>query len=235
VAVPKLSANTIFSFIVGDFEAAWSALVARKGRHAGGGNFMFALLSMILLEFACRVCAKDKTNKKLTNLTDALSKIEPRYFTPLPGGWGATSHFVLPGANPQCHLLGMMFDLIRNGKAHQYQSAIVTLSDGEVDIDLTGAASDRGLTKPGRRRPTKHLRYKVSYSGDLCLYVRTDQLFLDFKRAIENSQITSPTDVITDVARRPRPKSRRSAPSYNFTVSDLERSLSTGGHKKGRC
>jgi hypothetical protein len=64
----------------------------------------------------------------------------------------------------------MMFDLIRNGKAHQYQSAIVTFSDGEVDMDLTGAASDRGLTKPGRRRPRKHLRYKVSASGDLSLY-----------------------------------------------------------------
>jgi hypothetical protein len=197
---------------------------------------MFALLSMILLEFASRVCAKDTTNTKLANLTNALMKIEPRYFTQLPGPCVKTSEFTLPGSNPQAHLLGMMFDLVRNGKAHQYQSAIVTLSDGDVDMDLTGAASDRELMKPGRRRPGKHLRYKVSSSGDLSLYVRTDQLFLDIKRAIENSRIIFASDVVTDIARpkrRPSPGSA-SSPFYNFTVAELERRLRAGGHVKGR-
>src|ERR1700675_4285359 len=182
MAIPKVPANRIFEFIVGDFQAAWSGLVDRKCGHIGGGNFMFALLAMILLEFACRICAKDKTNKKITDLTNALKKIEPRYFTPLPGPCSKTREFTLPGPNPDRHLLGMIFDLVRNGKAHQYQSPIVTLSDGDVDIDLTGPASDRVLTRRGRRRPRKHLRYKV-VSGDLSLYVRTDQLFLDIKKA----------------------------------------------------
>jgi hypothetical protein len=90
--IPKLSADAISSFIIGDFEAAWDAPVARAVEHAGGGNFMFALLAMILLEFACRVCAKDNTNAKLSDFSHALGKIEPRYFTPLPGVWGTTSH-----------------------------------------------------------------------------------------------------------------------------------------------
>jgi hypothetical protein len=71
VSLPTLPANTIFRFIVGDFEAAWNALVARRGRHSGGGNFMFALLSMILLEFASRICAKDRTNTKLKSKLQA--------------------------------------------------------------------------------------------------------------------------------------------------------------------
>ena len=214
--------------------------MARGGRHVGGGNFMFALLSMILLEFACRICAKDLTGRKLTAFTSALESIERRYFTRLPGPCVSTAEFTLPGSSPGCHLLGMMFDLIRNGKAHQYQSAVVTLSDGQVDIDITGAACDRALRRPNRRRPRRHLRYKVSNAGDLSLYIRTDQLFLDIKKAIENSGIISATDVVVDIARprqhkSPKGSGARSAPArfYNFTVSDLEECLNRGGHKKG--
>lgn len=209
--------------------------MAREGRHAGGGNFMFALLSMILLEFACRVCAKDLTDAKLRAFTTALQAIEPRYFTKLPGLCSSTSEFTLPGADPEKHLLGMMFDLIRNGKAHQYQSAIVTLSDGQVDIDLTGAASDCSLTTPGRCRPARHLQYKVSKDGDLSVYVRTDQLFLDIRNAIESSGIISPTDVVADSARPRITKGARRPHNqyYSFTVADLEASLRSGGHQIG--
>jgi hypothetical protein len=235
MAISELPASTIFQFIVDDFESAWGALVTRRGRNAGGGNFMFALLSMILLELACRVCRADTSNKKLADLTNVVKRIEPRYFTQLPGPCARTSEFTLPGANPGCDLLGMMFDLIRNGKAHQYQSAIVRLSDGDIDIDLAGAASGRSLDKPGRRRPTRHLRYKVSPSGDLYLYVRTDQLFLDIKRSIQESGVISPSDVVMDIT-RPRAKSLAKkpgpSPSYAFAVAEIERSLQNGGHRR---
>jgi hypothetical protein len=220
---------------VDDFEAAWGALIARK-RPIARGNFMFALMAMILLEFACRICAKDKSGKKLGDLTAELARIEPHYFTKLPGPCGSTGEFNLPGPHPESSLLGMMFDLIRNGKAHQYQSAVVTLSDGEVDLDLTGAVPGRELNKPGRRRPAKHMRYKKSASG-LSLYIRTDQLFLDIKRAIVRSRIISPTDRVTDIA-RPRDRSVRpgsaSIPFYSFTVSDLEYALKVGRHAQGK-
>jgi hypothetical protein len=232
MAIAKLPANRIFRFIVGDFESAWAALAATKGRIARG-NFMFALLAMILLEFACRVCEKDNTKKKLADLTQALTAIDRRYFTPLPGRCAQTSEFTLPGAYPDSNLLAMIFDLVRNGKAHQYQSAVLALSDGEVDLDLTGATMGRALTKPGRRRPTKHLRFKVSASGDLSLYIRTDQLFLDVKQAIENSGIISPSDVVSDII-RPRLNKKGGAPVfYNFSVSSLRNSLSQGCHLEG--
>ena len=189
---------------------------------------MFALLSMILLEFACQVCATDGTKKKLANLTDALRKIDERYFTPLPGRCPKTSGFALPGDTPETELLGMIFDLVRNGNAHQYQSPIMTLSDGQVDIDLAGPAPGRELTRVNRSRPAKHLRYKITRSGDLCLYVRPDQLFLDIKMAIENSHIISPGDIVSPVT-RPNKKT-----VYDFSVADLRRCLAASGHKKGR-
>jgi len=128
MSITELSANQIFRYIVGDFQDAWNALTARPGKCIGGGNYMFALLAMILLEFASRVCTQDSTGKKLKDLTKALAHIDDRYFIPIPGTCEGPpiSEFTLPGQRPQSHLLGMMFDLIRNGKAHQYSSAIVT-------------------------------------------------------------------------------------------------------------
>jgi hypothetical protein len=225
VPIPKLPASTIFHYIVNDFETAWNAISARK-KGAGRGNYLFALLSMMLLEFACRVCKQDVTNTKLANFTKEICAVEPRYFTYLPGSCCATKGFTLPGANPHSHLLGMMFDLIRNGKAHQYSSAIVTLHGKDVDMDLTGADSGRGLNKRGRKRSSNHLRYKVSSTGDLSLYIRTDQLFLDIKAAINNSKILSGASPVIDVARQP-------GQFYNFTVKDLKKALKASGHVKG--
>jgi hypothetical protein len=236
VSIPPVPAQEIYDYIVGDFESAWGALVAKQGTIARG-NFMFALLSMILLEFACRVCAKDATKGKLAQLTKALETIERRYFTPLPGSCCKTNEFILPGQNPDSHLLGMLFDVVRNGKAHQYQSPVVQLCDGDVDIDLTGATPGRALTTPGRRRPAKHLQYRVSSSGDLSLYVRTDQLFLDIKGAIEKSQIISASAVIMDISRPKPPRSKTStkvtSPSYAFRVADLKNALNKHGHSQG--
>lgn len=198
-----LGSHTVDSF----FQTGESRALSDPINPPGGGNFMFALLSMILLEFACRVCARDKTGVALQELTKILQKRERPYFTPIPGTCNTTSEFTLPGTNPQSHLLGMMFDLIRNGKAHQYQSAIAILADGEVDIDITGAASDRSLTRPGRRHSRRHLRYKLSPSGDLSLYIRTDQLFLDIKSSIEESGIMASASAVSDIV---RPRALRS-------------------------
>jgi hypothetical protein len=199
---------------------------------------MFALLSMILLEFACRVCSKDTSGRKLDSLTVAFAGIERRYFSQLPGPWGHTNEFTLPGPNPDSHLLGMIFDLVRNGKAHQYQSPVATLPDGDVDIDLTGAMPDRALEKRGRQRPAEHLCYKLSAAGDLSLYVCTDQLFLDIKQAIQESRIISPGDAITDIVRpKPAYSHRKSSPPpsthYAFKVADLKNALNRGGHSQG--
>ena len=100
MAIQPRSVTDIFDYLVGDFESAWEAVAAQKGDHIPRCNFMFALLTMILLEFACRVCAKDQSGVELGKLTTALNSIEPRYFTPVPGAWGKPRGFVLLGPNP---------------------------------------------------------------------------------------------------------------------------------------
>ncbi len=187
--------------MVSDFEQTWNLLAARQNER-GGGNFMFALLAMILLEFACRVCRKDATGQALRDFSDELQKLEPRYFTTITNLQVRTKEFTLPGQSPQSSLLALMFDLIRNGKAHQYQSAIATLSGGQhVDIDISGAASGRDLSQSGGPRRNAHLRYKRTSSNDVAIYVRTEQLYLDIKQAIEVSGILTTTGSVDDVKR----------------------------------
>ena len=119
----------------------------------------------------------------------------------------------------------MMFDLIRNGKAHQYNSAIVTLNGLDIDMDLTGAVPGTALNKNRRKRPAKHLNYKVSPAGDLSLFIRTDQLYLDVRNAIKKSGLLEGAGPVSDI-------SRQSGKNYSFTVPDLDHALKNGSHVK---
>jgi hypothetical protein len=70
-----------------------------------------------------------------------LARIEPRYFVELPGPVAGPGGFALPsqGPNPDRQLLRMLFDLIRNGQAHQYRQINVDLTDGkELQVWLSG-------------------------------------------------------------------------------------------------
>jgi hypothetical protein len=78
--------------------------------------------------------------------------------------------------------------VIRNGKAHHYESIDVTVSNGTVIAAIAGPNSKRSIKSTSRRRSRKHLRYKL-YQNNLLIYVRPDQLFLDFKKAIKKSGI----------------------------------------------
>jgi hypothetical protein len=68
----NLSPDTLFDFIVGDFESAWEALVAtwEPGQHAG--NFLFARQAMSLLELCARVASSDPSGVALADLESAL-------------------------------------------------------------------------------------------------------------------------------------------------------------------
>jgi hypothetical protein len=131
----------------------------------------------------------------------------------------------------------MLYDLIRNGKAHQYQSPIVNLSDGDFDVKLTGAMPTRTILRSNRRRSRKHLRFNLS-TGVLSLYVRTDQLFLDLKSAIQTSGIIQPMDVVTDLKRpraaRPGSMVASGEKPYTFTIATLQSSFVSGGLVPGR-
>ncbi|MGB6671888.1 MAG: hypothetical protein WBE34_05595 [Candidatus Nitrosopolaris sp.] len=55
---------------------------------------MFALQVMNLLKFASRLCAND--SKLLNNFSNEIDRIDPKYFTLLPGPCGLTAEFDLP-------------------------------------------------------------------------------------------------------------------------------------------
>lgn len=93
--VKNLTPENICHLIVSDFEGAWDS-VALNLSEIGRGNFMFARQAMNLLEFASILCESDSTKKSLPSLSDELKKIEPRYFTDLPGPCAKTKDFTLP-------------------------------------------------------------------------------------------------------------------------------------------
>jgi hypothetical protein len=97
----------------------------------GRGNFMFGRQAMNLLEFAARLCTNDATGKTLTDFSNELFKIDPKYFTQLPSPCASNSNFVLPhiGDTTRNPLLWALFDLIRHGLADQYQQLSVNLTD----------------------------------------------------------------------------------------------------------
>lgn len=226
----NLSVPEMFTFITSDFEDTWNAL-ARDPSARGRGNFMFALQSMILLEWACRLCATDSTGKWISLLSSELHKIDPKYFTVLPGPCRLPpNEFALPtmSGRPETELLAAVFDLIRNGQAHQYQQILVELSDGIwFVLILTGAAHGRDLDtvrKVGRVKD--HLGIKRD-AGRLGLKVRPDWLYLDIKEAITKAGLTT-SGLTFKYLERPG----TSKTHYQYDSTTLEAALLSGSHPK---
>src|SRR2546428_766643 len=163
---PNLSPATLYDFIVGDFEDAWTALAATPGP-LHRANFMFARQAMTLLEFAARLCKGDHSGAAVRDLSKELEKIEPKYFTPLPGPClGAGDEYELPSsvaAPRENQLLWALFNLIRHGQAHQYQQMAVKLTDGKhLLISLTGAEHGTVLDPAfPHGQSAQHLGYSV--------------------------------------------------------------------------
>ena len=51
---------------------------------------------MTLLEFICRFCYSDKSGKEIKKLSNKLNRIQPKYFTILPGKRVSVAEFSLP-------------------------------------------------------------------------------------------------------------------------------------------
>ncbi len=193
--------ETLRQFIVGDFRTAWDAVAELSGSH-GRGNFMFARQAMSLIELASRLCASESTGSAIADLGNELHSIEPRYFAAMPGPCASPGRrrngkieWKLPsrGTGPESQLLWALFDLVRNGQAHQYQQIMVELSDGKVfGVSLTGAEHCCTLSVVQQNRPPDHLELK-DYADDdsLWLLVHPGVLFLDFDAAIERASIFS--------------------------------------------
>ena len=235
------SAAKVHQYILDDFETSWEALAARAGKkESGGANFLFALLSMIYLEFACRMCAKDDTGSRIARFSAALKSADCRYFTRLPGRVTVPHEFCLPfdpEVQPDSCLIQMIYDLIRNGKAHQYNSVIVQLPGGNVDLAITGAGTGRSMNRPNRKGSTTHLRYMAA-DGGIYLRFEPDQMFLDLKKAVIESDIVCPSERVDFISRPRLPspglKSRRSGQVYAFSLHAFKSALVCGGHSRFR-
>lgn len=223
-----LPANTLIQFIEGDFEATWDSTA--QNRNIGSrGNFMFAMQTMILLEVACRLCRSDRSGTALNDFSVELASRDRRYFATLPATcYSASPEFQLPslGSNPDRQLIGVLFDLIRNGQAHQYQQVRVQLTDGvDFQISLTGAGYGAILSQcliSGR--PVDHLRKDRDTNQDLWLKVRSDVLYLDIRDSIRAANLLTRGLTISYLT-RPRILGR----GYQFTGAQLEAALSAGG------
>jgi hypothetical protein len=193
---------------------------------------MFARQAMNLLELVFWLCKNDPTQNALKDFSNELHKIEPKYFTQLPSPCTSNKDFVLfyMGNTNWSLLLCALFDLIRNGLAHQYQQILVKLSDGKnLFITLTGAESGRTLEDAAKPpRPLDNLGYYIDSDGDLGLKVYPDILFLDLEGAIQRSGLLD-----RNLAFQYLERTHQKKPGYyNFDTASLQNSLVTQGHSK---
>jgi hypothetical protein len=228
VSAGNIPGQDLYQFIVNDFESAWEAMEAQG---SPGGNFLFARQAMALLELACRACYSNKT--ALRDLSRELHLLEPRYFTVLPATFPGDDHrrgFRLPSwrAYPNRQLLWALFDLIRNGQAHQYQQMLVRLQDGKIfGITLTGVERGRPLASArSASRVQRHLGYRTYPNGDLWMVVLPELLYLDLKDAITASRVFSRRPVQFRHWMRPSPRSHH----YRLTATEFQRRLRDARH-----
>jgi hypothetical protein len=217
----------IFAFLTGDFECAWDALAERSEAEAPNrGNFMFALQSMVLLEWLSRLCASDKS--ALSEFAVELRNLEPKYFTALPVPC-KRANFSFPGvgSDPLRSLLAWAWDLIRNGHAHQYHDIVVELTDGKHwALGIEGVKHGWPLSRVGESRSSlQHLHYLIDQDEDVMLLIHPGALFLDLRDAARNSRLLDRGLTI-----EPFKRGGRGDPSYQFDRGQLESALGSGGH-----
>ncbi len=229
--IPDWTPEQVFVAICSDFETAWDAVAGQQDRAGmGRGNFMFTTQAMVLLEWACRLCAGDSTDRALCALEQALYRIRWEYFTLLPTSlFTPARDFRLPnspiaqsGSQP---LLWMLFDLVRNGLTHQYQQIVLRLSDAPVYVRLGGPVYGYTIAKARQDGPGNHVA-TVDEEGALGIVVKPAWLHMDFRNAVKESGILT-TGVL------PHGLQRSTAnPSYrNLTAERVRQLLAGAGHK----
>src|SRR5262249_27699432 len=146
-------------------------------------------------EFTCRLCASETSNMALKAFSEELSKIDKRYFTRITGlDISSEREFVLPyiGTQTRDFLICALFDLIRNGLAHQYQQILVKMGDSRfLGITLSGPGQSVFLStvQKASRKKMNHLKLKRDKRGDCWLTISPARLFLDFKKAFDNAKM----------------------------------------------
>ena len=140
--------------------------------------------------------------------------------------------FDLPHIGDQkTQLLSALFDLIRNGQGHQYESIAVDLTDNlMLYVAIAGANHGQTLESVksllgGSGRPSKHLGIMRDIDQEIHLLIRPEILFLDFKAAIEEADLLSRNLKFSGLQRGGSSKS-----VWQFSSKDLYSTLKAGGH-----
>jgi hypothetical protein len=202
--------------------------------HLGGANFLFALMAMLLLEWACRLCKTDSRGRALPAFSQALNSINANYFVTLPGSVQTPRDFALPSipgmASPP--LIWMLYDLLRQGQAHHYQQLVLHLADAHVYVKLVG--------QPYRPMPRRlhgrwhlsqfsaghasHLEFERDDNNELFPRVMPEVMFLEINEAASRPRLLE-RPVRSDPFLRPGTNSKH----YGFTAKALEAAPRTGG------
>jgi hypothetical protein len=227
----NLSPSKIIEFIINDFMDAWNSIAIRQDKkNLHKGNFLFALQAMILLEVICRLCYSDTTEKAIQDFSAELRRLDSRYFIKFPGLCLRPSkhhgkiEFLLPGqgSNSRCELIAVLFDLIRNGQAHQYQQTQAKLSDGKyLLLSLTGADLTLDQTF-ACGRPIDHLQIQRIGDGDIVIKIRTDVFFHDICEAMCKSNLLSQNLTLKYLLPR----------DYRISSTDLESCFRANGTER---
>jgi hypothetical protein len=185
---------------------------------------MFALLDMILVEFISRFCKQDSTGGLLSKFSDCLYDVDKRYFG-LVNGWKGlkqNSKFTIPFKNQQGkEILCLLFDLIRNGEAHQYQQIIAELQDGIMSIRISGADFGLNLSKISSRSGHLDVQHSTNSSNPILLIqFRPEVMYLDLKRAVDCSQIFGKS---TQFLHFSRPYQGTTIESVQRAIGELDR------------
>lgn len=163
-----------------------------------GGNFMFARQAMVLLELASRAAGKDG---RLAQFSAEIERVDPMYFTPLPGGKAWPKAFDLPSSETsgdrRAQLLPVLFDLVRNGQLHYGVQIPVQLADGaEFGVSLGGVEPEVTLDslrrQPGPQvitRSIEHLVFRIAAAGHFELWISPGRLFVDLEEAAERAGV----------------------------------------------
>jgi hypothetical protein len=182
------------------------------------------------LEWIGRLCANDSIARQ--GFASELQTIDPRYFAELPDRCPAPSQDFtfpgLPGKDELKSMLAALWDLIRNGQAHEYHDIIVGLTCGKRWVlMIKGVLPTLTLAEVDRQRPNlRHLDYQIAPDGDLLLGVHPGVMFLDICAAVDRASLLRRGLTITHLERPRKPT------TYQYDLSRLDAALAANGLKK---
>lgn len=195
------SSSKIFSYITNDFEKAWNALADENRTGHGGGNYTFAFISMLFLEWVSYLIPKNSTDVQL-KFVEALRMKNKAYFIQLNKSCKIKNSFIKiikPPPISGSYLIQIIFDSIRNGHGHTYFQNIFTLSDGKyLTFQIQGPVKKIDDFNADDR---KHLHVNRDANGDLVMYFNPAAFYLDIKEVVKELDLCTINDSVKVVSK----------------------------------